>query len=48
MPDISINKRLDEFRKRLANERKRAKLTQEALADKLNELGYGKGQSSIS
>ena len=48
MTDTSIGKRLNEFRKRLANERKRAKLTQEALADKLNELGYGKGQSAIS
>ena len=48
MENISVNKRIDEFRKRLARERKRAKLTQEALADKLSELGYGKGQSAIS
>ena len=48
MADIAINERLDEFRKRLVKERKRAKLTQEALADKLCELGYGKGQSAIS
>ena len=45
---ISFEARYDELRARLSKERKKAKLTQEMLAEKLNELGYGKDQSAIS
>lgn len=48
MADTIINDRVVKFKKRLVIERKRAKLSQEALAAKLNDLGYGKGQSAIS
>ena len=48
MKDITIDERVAEFRRRLIRERKKAKLTQEQLAGKLDELGYGKGQSAIS
>lgn len=48
MTNIRSVERVSKFRKRLTEERKRAKLTQEGLAAKLNDLGYGKGQSAIS
>lgn len=48
MTNIRSAERVAKFRKRLTEERKRAKLTQEGLAAKLNDLGYGKGQSAIS
>lgn len=46
--NISSVDRITKFKQRLAEERKRAKLTQEALAAKLDDLGYGKGQPAIS
>lgn len=45
---IDFGARCTEVRSRLSKERKKAKLTQEMLADKLCELGYGKDQSAIS
>lgn len=48
MKDNPINERVAEFRQRLKKERKKARLTQEKLAAKLDELGYGKGQSGVS
>ena len=45
---ISLEQRYKKFLARVIQERKKAKLTQEMLAEKLCELGYERDQSAIS